>query len=371
MHRELNVADAPNAVEKHRRYMAMVDRIRDVALNTLPPGANVLVVSKGDDALLALGSARAGHFPQTDDGRYGGFHPKTSEEAIAHLEELRGRGAEYLLIPATAMWWLEHYEDLREHLETQYRRIAAEPDTCMVFRLREPAYATSARRSNGAAVGAAQLDSLVAALLPADASVAIATSASVSERYVTWALPSEHRGDDLTPSIASSLSALADSADFLVVPAAGLEDRVERPLRAALERRFRLITDQANVCSIFRLSPTPAREWAAVERRGPLADVARILFPPGSTVAVASAQDAAAVESAGARAVAFTSKPANGKATGNPDWLPDAEFIVLRKAAPIVGSTRAQLEERGGVLLLWRDSDHSVYARIERDDERS
>ena len=50
------------------------------------------------------------------DGTYAGYHPGTSEEAIEHLEAVRERGAEYILFPQTAFWWLDFYPGLLEHL---------------------------------------------------------------------------------------------------------------------------------------------------------------------------------------------------------------------------------------------------------------
>lgn len=89
-------------------------------LTELPDDARVLVVSHGDDALLAVDGVRASHFPQTAGGEYAGHHPADSEHAIAQLEESRARGCEYFALPAPALWWLDHYEGLRAHLEARY-----------------------------------------------------------------------------------------------------------------------------------------------------------------------------------------------------------------------------------------------------------
>ena len=94
----------------------------------------VLVVSRGDDALVNLGAAMRWHFPQPDDGMYAGHHPADDEEAIAELERLRERGADYLVLPATSLWWLEHYEGFRRHLG-RYRLLVDEEDIGMIFDL--------------------------------------------------------------------------------------------------------------------------------------------------------------------------------------------------------------------------------------------
>ena len=105
-----------------------------------PPAATVLVVSKGDEELLNLLRAdgrKAAHFPQMPDGCYAGSHPADSQAAIAQLERLRADGGEYLLFPATASWWLDHYRDFAMHLERRYRQVNRRRDTCLVYVLRE------------------------------------------------------------------------------------------------------------------------------------------------------------------------------------------------------------------------------------------
>jgi hypothetical protein len=119
------------------RYQLLLHQIRAVAYAALPAGARVLVVSKGDNELLKLDGRRAWHFPQTEDGLYAGYYPGSSATAIAHLEALRAKGGEFLLLPSTALWWLEHYAEFGQHLNSRYRRIyAGEP--CVVYQLSEP-----------------------------------------------------------------------------------------------------------------------------------------------------------------------------------------------------------------------------------------
>ncbi len=123
---------------KYLRYQQLIRRIRDVARTSLPPGATVIVVSRGDEALLDLGDSRLGwHFPQEEGGVYAGHYPADGTEAIVRLEELRTKGGEYLLLPETAFWWLEHYEEFRKHLEERYQLLVCEGETCLIFALRD------------------------------------------------------------------------------------------------------------------------------------------------------------------------------------------------------------------------------------------
>jgi GT2 family glycosyltransferase len=121
------------------RYVELVERVRQQVVEAIPARATVLVVSRGDEELLHLDGRRAWHFPRSDDGSYAGHHPADSREAIARLEEERTAGAEYIVFPATAAWWLDHYERLRRHLDGNYERMLSDPETCVVFDLRERA----------------------------------------------------------------------------------------------------------------------------------------------------------------------------------------------------------------------------------------
>jgi GT2 family glycosyltransferase len=120
-------------------YRQLIRRIREVVGRAVPPDATIIVLSKGDNELLNLGRRQAWHFPQAIDGAYTGYYPASSTAAIVQLEVLRAKGGDYLLLPATALWWLEHYGELKQHLEHRYRAIVRQNDTCMIFALREPA----------------------------------------------------------------------------------------------------------------------------------------------------------------------------------------------------------------------------------------
>jgi GT2 family glycosyltransferase len=117
------------------RYERELERLREAVHAAIPAGAEVLVVSRGDDSLLELNGHRAAHFPQAEDGGWAGHHPADSEEAIGHLEALRARGAGYLVVPPTYRWWLDHYDGLREHLESRYRAVAVDERAGAIYAL--------------------------------------------------------------------------------------------------------------------------------------------------------------------------------------------------------------------------------------------
>jgi hypothetical protein len=90
-------------------YRGLIDRVRTITERVVPPQAIVAVVSRGDEALLDLNGRPAWHFPEARPGVYAGYHPADSDAAVAALAAARQRGAEFLLLPGTAYWWLEHY----------------------------------------------------------------------------------------------------------------------------------------------------------------------------------------------------------------------------------------------------------------------
>jgi GT2 family glycosyltransferase len=126
-------------VPHHRRldpdYQDLVSRIRLDVEAAVPADASVLVVSRGDDELLKLGGRSAGHFPQVNGGTYAGHSPAGDQDAIDHLESLRATGAEFLVFPATSLWWLDHYRQFHEHLSERYSVALDDSDTCLIFSL--------------------------------------------------------------------------------------------------------------------------------------------------------------------------------------------------------------------------------------------
>ncbi len=127
-------------------YERLRTRARDLVRRHVPERESVLVVSRGDEALVELPSGRGAHFPQAPGGGYAGHHPATAWDAITQLEELRRGGAGYLLLPATSRWWLSHYEELAERLERHACVVADERGTGTLYRLSGPLTERGARR---------------------------------------------------------------------------------------------------------------------------------------------------------------------------------------------------------------------------------
>jgi hypothetical protein len=116
-----------------RKYSDLVPRVRAAIESAVPADSHVLVVSRGDDALLELQALVAGHFPQVD-GKWAGFYPRSGEDAVTHLDELTTAGWEFIVFPATAFWWFDYYEKLAGRLLARGRTICHDAD-CAIFEL--------------------------------------------------------------------------------------------------------------------------------------------------------------------------------------------------------------------------------------------
>ena len=106
--------------------------VAEAVRDRLAGDARVLVVSRGDDALLAA-STGAGHFPQGADGAHPGHHP-AEDDVVPSLSALTAAGWTHLLLPASSAWWLERYGALAAHLDATAQLVVDEP-ACRVYRL--------------------------------------------------------------------------------------------------------------------------------------------------------------------------------------------------------------------------------------------
>lgn len=252
-------------------YRELITRIPNTVREVLPANATVLVVSRGDDALLKLDGQNGWHFPQKEDGVYAGYYPAESAEAIAHLEALREKGAEYLLFPSTSLWWLDHYTEFAYHLQTRYKVTVQRDDTCWIFDLHGERK-SEIRQPTGSVSGArgypglkSQLRELVAVLLPSEAT-SLVVSKGDDELVKLCGDNAQHfpQGSDggyagyypadSEEAIAHLETLRKQGADFLLFPSTAfwwLE--YYRAFKEYLERHYRVVCRQRHVCLIFAL----------------------------------------------------------------------------------------------------------------------
>jgi hypothetical protein len=266
---------SPRAPEQD--YARLLERVRLAVGDAVPAGASVLVVSKGDEGLLKLEGRRAGHFPQTDTGEYTGHHPADDAAAVAHLEALRSKGAQYLVLPATSVWWLEHYDGFRRHLEATAAVTVCRPDTCIIFSLAgRPPGAGGGSRPPKSAVPyprlIAQVRAAVARDVPQGATVAVVSKGDSElidlpgRRGIHFPHGSDggyvgHHPTDSADAMASFASARRSGARYLLFPATAfwwLEHYWE--FRRHLDKRYRRVRDD-ETCVLYDLRNATGGSW--------------------------------------------------------------------------------------------------------------
>lgn len=110
----------PHDRRPEQSWDLLVRDVRGLVANVVPTAATVLVVNRGDESLLELGRRTGWHFPRNEAGEHAGYYPADSGEAVHHVETLRRLGAEYLVFPSTELWWLDHYDELRNYLDAHF-----------------------------------------------------------------------------------------------------------------------------------------------------------------------------------------------------------------------------------------------------------
>lgn len=113
-------------------YRAMVADVRAAITDAVPVGATVLVVSKGDDELLAVPARVARHFPADDDGGFAGWYAEAVDDVVGQIYREIARGAGYLVFPPSAAWWFDFYDGLEAWIGEQFDELAG-ADGCRIF----------------------------------------------------------------------------------------------------------------------------------------------------------------------------------------------------------------------------------------------
>lgn len=260
-------ATGSGITDKHASYQQLIARLRKLVSQAVPPGSTIAVVSKGDSALLQLDGVNACHFPQRDDGVYAGHHPADGTAAIAQLEKLKEKGVGFLVIPQTSFWWLDHYRELRAHLDAKAQLLIRQEDTCAIFALSEVPSTRPGKPSPhaGKRRSVAQLRGFLHLLLPQDARVLIISKGDPTlleiDGLSTAHFPQDatgcyagHYPADSADAIAQLESLRGRGAEYLVLPSdsAWWLDYY-RDFSAHLLQRYRLVTRQENLCIVFDL----------------------------------------------------------------------------------------------------------------------
>ena len=97
-------------------YGSSAAELRDAGLElkkTTAADALIIAADTGDPTIFYYAERKGWHFLE-QDGIYDG-NPIDSEQAIADLEQLRGRGATYIVFTVNTFWWLNSYPEFTQH----------------------------------------------------------------------------------------------------------------------------------------------------------------------------------------------------------------------------------------------------------------
>ncbi len=233
-------------------YPALVHRVRELVWEHIPAGSHVAVVSKGDPALILFDQRHGWHYPQTAAGQYLGHHPETGVAAVAHLESLRMRGAQYFVVPSIYGWFLDFYTDLRAHLARTCELLHRD-DVCSIYGLAKrddrsaPAHTASER----------QLRDLVTAVLPDGCNVvALGWSRAALEGAADVRLV-----EPLGADVGLEAGIRRSGAEYVVVPAAiRAHERSDDTQAGRLRTAWPTVLDHRHVCAVFAVpKPVPAK----------------------------------------------------------------------------------------------------------------
>jgi hypothetical protein len=250
-------------------YEELAAQLTSVVEELTPVGAIVLVVNKGDEALLRFDGRSGWHFPRAASGQYAGHHPLDGRWAVEHLESLRSAGGAYLVLPSTYYWWLEHYPELELHLRARYEGLPAPEQVCRVYRLLDLPAATprvvpdltqieQQRRCLPA------MRSLVDKLLPEEEVVLVLSEgddALLALDRQAWHFPHDASGDhvslegDGTRQTSQLRTLCGSGVRYLLIPAGTAWALGCRPALAAyLEGECRRLALREPVCVLYELS---------------------------------------------------------------------------------------------------------------------
>jgi hypothetical protein len=96
-------------------------------LNEITPENSVIFAADtGDPTVFYYAERKGWHYLENNGIFYG--DPDGSEPAIVELENLRAKGAKYVVFTSDTSWWLDLYPEFRQYLHANSALIAATPE---------------------------------------------------------------------------------------------------------------------------------------------------------------------------------------------------------------------------------------------------
>ena len=109
--------------------------VRHILRQSMPRDAIVVVATGGDVSLLELEGRTGLHFPQDSSGAHVQTETLSDSQLVQSVEDLRGKGAEFLVIPGGQGNLLNTRTGFVEYLRQSFRQIAAEKGVVDVWSL--------------------------------------------------------------------------------------------------------------------------------------------------------------------------------------------------------------------------------------------
>lgn len=131
---EMPRTERPVATFATIRYHHQVNLFTEFASALLPRDAVVAVITRGDEAILAMNGVSARHFPADPHGNYIGS-PADDAEAIAALDRAMSHGAQFFAVPQPMRWWPASYPVFNERLTTVHDCIADRGEVGAIYQL--------------------------------------------------------------------------------------------------------------------------------------------------------------------------------------------------------------------------------------------
>lgn len=229
-------------------YDELCRRLEAVLQDATEAEATIAVASKGDPRLAEIEGREGRHFPGDSEGRYAGYYPRTSEEAISQLEEARRSGAEFFCLPATGLWWLDHYQGLAGWLATHCHVVVEDPETCVLYDLaRTPASASEEEPGSGA-----QIRKVLDSLLPEDA---VVYAVGIDGEGIST--PARSVDSIEVPGLFALRRRLENGAErptFLVLPHADSSAAPDPGLERSLAGWTAKVAQRRDLCDIFQVT---------------------------------------------------------------------------------------------------------------------
>ena len=142
---------------------------------------------------------------------------------------MRENGEEYLVFPATSLWWLTHYREFAQHLESKYRLVAIQEGVGAIFALGGEDRGAGKAEDQEYALFKRQLQDWIGCLLPAKSTMVVISHGDPDliqfEGLIASHFPrgedggyAGHHPADSASAIAELESARAEGAEYVLVP---------------------------------------------------------------------------------------------------------------------------------------------------------